>query len=72
MINRHSPTFKFVVDYIAIPSIFLTIFVYCGLIFVSRSFLGAMPTLLLIALGIFAAALLGRGVVELKRQERES
>lgn len=69
MINRNSPTFIFVAEYIAFPTLFLLIFGYCALIFVSRSFLGFVPTTILIALGILASYLLGRGFIESKTRK---
>ena len=71
MINRNSPAFIWFVDYIAIPSLFLIIIVYCSLIFLSRSYLGVAPTTVLIGLGTIALLLLSRSVIHSKKLKNE-
>ncbi len=63
MTIRNNPTFTFVADYIATPLLFVLIIGYCGLIFISRSFLGILPTASLIGLGVLGLFLLVRGIV---------
>lgn len=63
MTYRNSPTFTFIADYLATPLLILLIIGYCGLIFISRSFLGVFPTVIMIGLGVFGLFLLGRGIV---------
>lgn len=57
MIDRNSPVFKKLVDYVIWPAIALLIVGYCTLIFVSRPFLGTVFTSVLLGLGVIALAL---------------
>ena len=63
MIRRNSHVLRKTSDYIAIPVLGLLILGYGSLIYMSRSYLGTGPTIVLMGLAVIALLLLARLVI---------
>ncbi|PCJ23493.1 MAG: hypothetical protein COA96_11625 [SAR86 cluster bacterium] len=70
MINKDNPALKIITDCIVWPLVAIQIIVYCGLIFISRSFLGVLPTVILLGLGTVALFLWTKMALDYSKQEK--
>lgn len=69
MVSKTSSILMNVISAMSSIVIALLILFYCSLIFISRSFLGVVPTTVLIGLGVIALFLWIKGVIHTSKPE---
>lgn len=65
-------TAKILADYVSLGVLMTILLVYCVLIFVSRSVLGAVPAIILLTLGGIAFCLLIKSARHMSKRKRRS